>query len=77
MHKFEIYSVLLYPLSLVVMLLQLSCICGAGQLIAVGVVDVLPRCLSSVYFFWDPGLQNLKVHLNFMDLLLHYSCRIC
>lgn len=27
----------------------------AGRLVAVGVVDVLPRCLSSVYLFWDPG----------------------
>ena len=25
----------------------------AGKLIAVGVVDVLPKCLSSKYFFWD------------------------
>ncbi|KAF6265845.1 arginine-tRNA-protein transferase [Scenedesmus sp. NREL 46B-D3] len=25
-----------------------------GKLVAVGVVDVLPRCLSSKYFFWDP-----------------------
>lgn len=24
-----------------------------GKLIAVGVLDVLPSCLSSVYFFWD------------------------
>lgn len=27
----------------------------AGVLVAVGVVDVLPRCLSSKYLFWDPG----------------------
>jgi len=27
----------------------------AGQLIAVAVVDILPRSLSSKYFFWDPG----------------------
>ncbi len=26
-----------------------------GVLVAVGVVDVLPRCLSSKYLFWDPG----------------------
>jgi arginyl-tRNA--protein-N-Asp/Glu arginylyltransferase len=26
-----------------------------GRLVAVGVVDVLPRCLSSKYLFWDPG----------------------
>ena len=27
----------------------------SGVLVAVGVVDVLPRCLSSKYLFWDPG----------------------
>ncbi|PNH03392.1 Arginyl-tRNA--protein transferase 1 [Tetrabaena socialis] len=29
------------------------------KLVAVGVVDVLPRCLSSVYFFWDTQLAAL------------------
>jgi arginyl-tRNA--protein-N-Asp/Glu arginylyltransferase len=29
------------------------------RLIAVGVVDVLPRCLSSKYLFWDPALAPL------------------
>ncbi len=28
---------------------------------AVGVVDVLPRCLSSVYFFWDPSCGHLAL----------------
>ncbi|GAX75009.1 hypothetical protein CEUSTIGMA_g2455.t1 [Chlamydomonas eustigma] len=32
-----------------------------GKLVAVGVVDVLPRCLSSVYFFWDPGCAMLSL----------------
>ncbi|GLI61855.1 hypothetical protein VaNZ11_004363 [Volvox africanus] len=32
-----------------------------GKLIAVGVVDVLPRCLSSVYFFWDTSLASLAL----------------
>ncbi|KXZ47297.1 hypothetical protein GPECTOR_36g23 [Gonium pectorale] len=32
-----------------------------GKLIAVGVVDVLPRCLSSVYLFWDPELPSLAL----------------
>jgi len=32
-----------------------------GRLIAVSVVDVLPRCLSSKYFFWDPGLRRLSL----------------
>ena len=26
-----------------------------------GVVDVLPRYLSSVYLFWDPGLPQLAL----------------
>ena len=29
-----------------------------GQLIAVGVLDILPKCLSSVYFFYDPDLSK-------------------
>ncbi|GMH38419.1 hypothetical protein BSKO_06303 [Bryopsis sp. KO-2023] len=29
-----------------------------GKLIAVGVVDVLPRCLSSKYLFWDPDFAS-------------------
>ena len=28
-----------------------------GRLVAVGVVDVLPKCLSSKYFFWEPSLR--------------------
>ncbi len=34
---------------------------AAGKLIAVGVVDVLPRCLSSVYLFWDTELAPLAL----------------
>jgi arginyl-tRNA--protein-N-Asp/Glu arginylyltransferase len=30
-----------------------------GKLMAVGVVDVLPRCLSSVYLFWDADFAHL------------------
>lgn len=33
----------------------------AGQLAAVGVVDVLPQYLSSVYLFWDPDLPHLAL----------------
>lgn len=33
----------------------------AGRLAAVAVLDVLPRCLSSVYFFWDPSLAPLAL----------------
>ncbi|GFH26334.1 arginyl-tRNA--protein transferase 1, partial [Haematococcus lacustris] len=29
------------------------------QLVAVGVVDVLPRCLSGVYLFWDKAWAAL------------------
>ena len=32
-----------------------------GRLIAVGVVDVLPRCLSSKYLFWDPDYARLSL----------------
>eukprot|EP00249_Psilotum_nudum_P020100 c27566_g1_i3 orf=299-2086(-) len=32
-----------------------------GRLIAVGVVDVLPSCLSSMYFFWDPDYAFLSL----------------
>ena len=26
-----------------------------GRIIAVGVVDILPHCVSSVYLYYDPG----------------------
>ncbi|CAN8073829.1 unnamed protein product [Agarophyton chilense] len=32
----------------------------AGTLFAVGVVDVLPKCLSSVYLFYDPDYAKLS-----------------
>ena len=32
-----------------------------GKLVAVGVVDVLPFCLSSKYFFWDPDYAALSL----------------
>ncbi|KAJ4969680.1 hypothetical protein NE237_002779 [Protea cynaroides] len=32
-----------------------------GHLVAVGVVDILPRCLSSKYLFWDPDLAFLSL----------------
>ena len=32
-----------------------------GELIAVGVVDILPRCLSSVYLFYDPAFEHLNL----------------
>lgn len=35
------------------------CIPCAGRLIAVGVVDILPRCLSAVYLFWEPDARSL------------------
>ena len=31
------------------------------MLVAVGVVDILPSCLSSKYFFWDPDLAHLSL----------------
>ncbi|KAJ6317776.1 hypothetical protein OIU76_013337 [Salix suchowensis] len=32
-----------------------------GQLVAVGVIDILPKCLSSKYFFWDPDFAYLSL----------------
>ncbi|XP_074308154.1 arginyl-tRNA--protein transferase 2-like isoform X2 [Silene latifolia] len=32
-----------------------------GRLIAVGVIDILPKCLSSKYLFWDPDLAFLSL----------------
>ncbi|TVU19621.1 hypothetical protein EJB05_35781 [Eragrostis curvula] len=32
-----------------------------GKLVAVGVVDILPKCLSSKYLFWDPDLAFLAL----------------
>ncbi|KAK9819492.1 hypothetical protein WJX81_003561 [Elliptochloris bilobata] len=32
-----------------------------GMLVAVAVLDVLPRCLSSKYVFWDPDLAHLSL----------------
>lgn len=32
-----------------------------NKLIAVGVIDILPKCVSSVYFFYDPDYRNLTL----------------
>ncbi|KAG5557958.1 hypothetical protein RHGRI_008016 [Rhododendron griersonianum] len=32
-----------------------------GQLVAVGVIDILPKCLSSKYLFWDPNFASLSL----------------
>jgi arginine-tRNA-protein transferase len=32
-----------------------------GKLVAVGVIDVMPRCLSSVYLFYDPDYDALNM----------------
>lgn len=32
-----------------------------GKLVAVGVIDILPRCLSSKYLFWDPDFAFLSL----------------
>ncbi|KAJ2610834.1 Arginyl-tRNA--protein transferase 1 [Coemansia sp. RSA 1285] len=32
-----------------------------GKLVAVGVIDILPRCVSSVYLFYDPDYSWLSV----------------
>ena len=33
-----------------------------GKLIGVGVIDILDKCVSSVYFFYDPDFQFLNLH---------------
>ncbi|KAJ2795697.1 Arginyl-tRNA--protein transferase 1 [Coemansia guatemalensis] len=32
-----------------------------GRLVAVGVIDILPRCVSSVYLFYDPDFSDLSL----------------
>jgi arginine-tRNA-protein transferase len=32
-----------------------------GKLVAVGVIDILSNCVSSVYFFYDPDYQFLNL----------------
>lgn len=32
-----------------------------NELIAVGVIDILPSCVSSVYFFYDPAYSHLSL----------------
>lgn len=32
-----------------------------GKIIAVGVIDILPRCLSSKYLFYDPDYKFLSI----------------
>eukprot|EP00092_Neocalanus_flemingeri_P030724 GFUD01033363.1.p1 GENE.GFUD01033363.1~~GFUD01033363.1.p1 ORF type:complete len:527 (+),score=171.67 GFUD01033363.1:230-1582(+) len=32
-----------------------------GRIVAVGVIDILPRCVSSVYLYYDPGYNFLSL----------------
>lgn len=32
-----------------------------GKLVCVGVLDILPKCVSSVYLFYDPDLGHLSL----------------
>ena len=52
-----------------------------GRLIAVGVIDILPRCVSSVYFYYDPELGHLSlgtyaslrhVHVLLFQIFLYF-----
>lgn len=50
-----------------------------GQLIAVGVLDILPECLSSVYFFYDPdfskwslGIVSALIEINLAKWLSNH-----
>ncbi|PWZ01862.1 hypothetical protein BCV70DRAFT_198140 [Testicularia cyperi] len=40
-----------------------------GRLIAVGVLDILPRCISSVYVFYDPDPQFKELQLGKISAL--------
>ena len=46
-----------------------------GKLIGVGVIDILPRCLSSVYFFYDPDYHFLS--LGTYASLRYLKCVCC
>ncbi|WOH11287.1 hypothetical protein DCAR_0830768 [Daucus carota subsp. sativus] len=43
-----------------------------GRLVAVGVIDILPKCLSSKYLFWDPEYASLS--LGKYSALQEISC---
>lgn len=50
------------------------------MLVAVGVVDILPSCLSSKYFFWDPDLAHLSLgKVGAMEEIrwVREACRQC
>ena len=32
-----------------------------GKIVAVGVIDILPRCVSSVYLYYDPAFHFLSL----------------
>jgi arginine-tRNA-protein transferase len=32
-----------------------------GELIAMGVIDILPACISSVYFIYDPRHEKFSL----------------
>lgn len=34
---------------------------ASGVLVAVGIIDVVPHGLSTVYFYWDPSLRDLSI----------------
>jgi arginine-tRNA-protein transferase len=52
-----------------------------GKLIAIGVVDILPKCVSSVYFIYDPEWQKysfgkVTVHLLHRAILTNSSHKL-
>jgi len=44
-----------------------------GKLIAVGVIDILPRCVSSVYLFYDPDFSFLSLGTYSALRELHFT----
>lgn len=44
-----------------------------GKLVAVGVIDILPRCVSSVYLFYDPDYFFLSLGVYSALRELHFT----
>lgn len=49
-----------------------------NKLVAVGVIDILPKCVSSVYFFYDPEYRSLTLgtygSLRYIAFLVFIYC---
>lgn len=50
-----------------------------NKLVAVGVLDILPKCITSVYFFYDPDYLHLTLgtYGSFRYICFEIVCLIC